>query len=425
LRGGGAEELHHVTVALLEGPTAPRFDELVTADYKAETAVKLAPREPWGYSARAHIAARVGDREMLDAALADLRRVAPEHPETLAALALGSPRESVWVWLGRLLFAGALVGTLAHALVRRRRARQVAASVGAPAPVVLAAVIGAGLGAGLMVGAGVARAEEPAPPLQQISEFKINTNHPEKGVPSTELQNQKPIQFGYYLQDMLAGAQQAEKREDHSAAAKFYEGLAKAVPSRAYAFGKLAEQYEALGDINDALVTSRKAITLEDPTVGDYERLVRLVANGPQPLSLEARKELMDVAKHVAADKQAGTGGAYIACQIGMALHDRAALEGCTATLQKVAPDEPKTISFEWALAIERGNHGDAERLIERARKAGVPAEGLAAMEAATHSIAPVRFVRAAGWGVVGSALLLGIFFWGRRTLLQRRRAPA
>lgn len=225
-----------------------------------------------------------------------------------------------------------------------------------------------------------------------------------------------------YPQDMLEGARQAVQRGDRLAAVDFYVGLTQAVPSRAYAFGRLCEQYEALGDRHDALGACRRAVTLEGPTAADFERLVWLIANGPQPLSIAARKELKDIQKHVTADDGAGTAGAYVICQAAMALHDRDALEGCTATLRRSAPQDPRTISSEWALAMERGDHDDARRLIARARTAGVPANGLATMETATRSIGPVRLFRAAAWALLEAAIFL-LALSGSRQRFQRRRA--
>ncbi len=214
---------------------------------------------------------------------------------------------------------------------------------------------------------------------------------------------------------VLGGSARADERGDHLATVSFYAGLTQAVPLRAFAFGRLCEQYEALGDRNDALGACRRAVTLEGATAADFERLVWLIANDPQPLSIGARKELKDIEKHLAADSGAGTAGAYVMCQAAMALHDRDALEGCTATLRRSAPQDPRTISAEWALAMERGDHDDARRLMTRARTAGVPAKGLAAMETATRSIGPVRLFRVATCWLLEAAIFLLALSGGRQ----------
>jgi hypothetical protein len=243
-----------------------------------------------------------------------------------------------------------------------------------------AASVTALLGAALMVLGGPARADEAPPRFQQRSELEINLEEPEKSVPSAEIQNSKSVEFGYYLHDMLEGAQGAVQRRDHLTAAKFYLGLTRAVPSRAFAFGRLCEQYEALGERNAALAACRRAVTLEGATVADFERLVWLIANGPQPLSIAARAELTDIQEQVAAGKQTGPTGANVICQAAMALHGGDALDGCTAAL--------------------------------------------AAMEAGTGSIGPVRLFRVAVWALSEAAIIL-LALSGGGQLLRRRRTTA
>ena len=67
-----------------------------------------------------------------------------------------------------------------------------------------------------------------------------------------------------------------------------------------------------------------------------------------------------------------------------MRVGDTKALESCTAELGKAAQNDPKTISYEWALAVQKRDQSGALGLIDRARQAGVSAEGLAIMEKTT-----------------------------------------
>jgi hypothetical protein len=240
LMGGTAEDMHNQVESLVVGPARPLMEELVSASLLADAALRVAPREPWGYLARAEIARRLEDREMLDAAIADARRVAPEHEATKRAIALGEVRTSFWAWLGRLALGLAFLGTIAHAARRWRAARGGASRM----PVVSAASL---LVFGLVGLASTARAA-PAPaapaestPSSDLSTIPIDDAHPDANIPSVEKQMENPLAFGYLLQDLLARAEKASQRGDHAAAARFYAAVAKGVPRRAYAFTKICE----------------------------------------------------------------------------------------------------------------------------------------------------------------------------------------
>ncbi len=58
------------------------MDELFAAERTTRALLRRAPRQPWGYAAKADIARRIGDTLMLSSALDDLRRFAPGHYET-------------------------------------------------------------------------------------------------------------------------------------------------------------------------------------------------------------------------------------------------------------------------------------------------------------------------------------------------------
>ena len=92
----------------------------------------------------------------------------------------------------------------------------------------------------------------------------------------------------------------------------------------------------------------------------------------------------------------------------------------CTAALAKVAPEDAKTIVFQWSYAVMRGDRAEAARLVDRAKQAGVTVDGVAQMASVT--------VRGAGGclaclGAVslGGAVLLALFLLGRRMTAIRR----
>jgi hypothetical protein len=270
-----------------------------------------------------------------------------------------------------------------------------------------------------------------APPPPQVQDrpddmpaTPIDEAHTEASIPSLPEQLKNPLKFGYLLQDLLAEAKQASERGDHAASARFYEALIKAVPTRSYAFSKLCEERVAEADRPRAIEACRTALFKEGVKVTDYGRFVGLVLAETGPLSGDERQELEAVLTHLDADPTAAVPAQQMRCQVALRVNDAAALEACTAALAKSAPADPTTISFQWALALAKGDHAAAARLVERARSAGMASDGLARMEKLTSGLGWTRFGRAMLWGL-GGALALALLGLGARRWLHRRPVTA
>ena len=101
---------------------------------------------------------------------------------------------------------------------------------------------------------------------------------------------------------------------------------------------------------------------------------------------------------------------------------DTPALEACTAELARKAPRDPKTVSLQWALALQRHDRGAALGLIDRARQAGMSPDGLAKMERATRAMTLRWFGKLVG-GALAIALISTLLVAGfRRAAASRRR---
>jgi hypothetical protein len=236
---------------------------------------------------------------------------------------------------------------------------------------------------------------------------------------------ENPLAFGYLLQDLLARAEKASQRGDHAAAARFYAAVAKGVPTRAYAFTKICQELQAVGDRRRAIEACRTALYKEGVTVVDYTAFVRLVISDPTPLAPEARAELDKVLAHLAADPSGAATAERARCELALRVSDVGALEACTAALAKLAPTDSTTISFQWALALAKNDHGAAARLVERARQAGMAKEGLAKMQQATSSLGWRIAIRTGALALGGALALLLVAAAGRRLRAQRRRLAA
>ena len=117
---------------------------------------------------------------------------------------------------------------------------------------------------------------------------------------------------------------------------------------------------------------------------------------------------------------------AHLRCTAAVKMKDQRALEACTAVLAKAAPDDKKTIVFQWSLAVMSGDREQAGLLFDKAQKAGLGPENLDRMsKVAIEShwwTAPGK-----GIAVLGAAVLLAalaLFGYRRRWAIGRRLAP-
>jgi hypothetical protein len=428
LMGGSPEDVYSRAKALVRGPVRPLMEEVVSASLMADGAVRVAPMQPWGYLARAEVAQRLGDRDMLDAAIADLRRVAPDHPLTKEAIARAEGRVSPWIWLGRLALGLAFAATIFHAARRRWRLREQAARLPVAAAAFLIVLGAASASSAAKAHAAAPPADVPAVEVTQagdVGSIAIDPVHPDAAIPPKDKQLANPLAFGYLLQDLLARAEKASQHGDHAAAARFYAAVAKGVPSRAYAFTKICEELQAVGDRRRAIEACRTALYKEGVTITDYTAFVRLVLAAPPPLAPEARTELDKVLAHLAADPAGAATAERARCELALRVGDVGALEACTTALAKLAPSDSTTISFQWALALAKNDHGAAARLVERARQAGMASDGLAKMERATSDLGFRIALRTGVLAVGGALALLLVARAGRRLRAQRRRVAA
>jgi len=414
---GSPEDMRNEVASLMAPSARPSLDDLAIATLISEAAVRKASNQPWGYLARCDIARRLGNADVLETCLADLRRVAPDHAATRRAQAFATEPASFGTRIIRILFLMALLGTLADALLRRERSTRRASPPAPAKPLVLLLAV-CSLLSGL--GAGVARAE-PTAGRDQLSEFKIDDAAPEGSVPTVELQNSKPLEFGYYLQDLAARAEKAGQAGDHLSEARYYRALTAAAPAASFAPRKLCDALDAAGDLPNAIVACRTAITRQGSTVGDYLHFVRAVLATRGPLPPGEREELGAVIAHLDGEAQLGALPTMFRCEVALRFADLPALAACTDILSKTAPNDPKTVSFQWALALQKHDRGAALQLLDRARAMGMGKDGVAKMERATRQLT-LRLVGRFVLLALGAGLIAALLALGFRHLAQRRR---
>ena len=397
--------------AMLDGPTAPGPDQLMDS---LSVISMESHRSPGGLVPAAiscDVAATLGDGAMLQKCSEELERIAPDDPETRRARALlesRCPPGRFWGgWLAILAAAALTFGDAA----RRRLARPGRRRALAGATALLAVV----------AATGVAHADpETEPPHGWLSKWDIDDANPSAAIPTEKDRNADPLQFGYWLQDLALKAERATKKGDHAAAVRFYEALVRAVPDRSIGYSKSCDEYEAMGELAKATNACAAALTHDGVRLGDYTHFVHLVLQRPGSLSDKETTAVDAVVRHMKEDASAGEATADLECEVGVRTSNVAYLKECTTSMAARAPDAAKTVTYQWALAIQEGKFDEARTLVERASTLGVAVDAMKQTTDAGEK--KHRLYLFAGLG--GAALLLVAALYAGVLGMRRRPTP-
>jgi hypothetical protein len=258
-------------------------------------------------------------------------------------------------------------------------------------------------------------------PGQLSTLFPINDGDPESSVPGPKDRDGNPLEFGYYLQDLLAKAEAATKRNDHQVAIRYYRALAVSIPNQAQGWSKLCEAYEAARDRQRALGACKLAIDREGAELKDFTRFVDLTVNKPDELVAEERTAVADVLAHLDNQPDLAIPAAHLRCKAAVKMNDGAALEACTAVLAKAVPEDPKTVVFQWSLAVLRGQRDHAALLVDRAKSMGVETDNIERMTRVTAASGGRRSLLRGGIALAAAALIIALFVIRRRRLSTAR----
>ena len=390
LAGASARDFRNEVASLMAPRGRPSLDDLVMAALATDAAVHKSGAEPWGLLARCDIARKLRNADLMQTCLEDLRATAPHGALTERAATFTGDRAPLAVWLVRALLLLSLLGTLAHALWSSR---------GTALGLVLLTITSAT--------ARRALAEEIPKPGQPLSSFTIDDADPEASVPPLDQQNARPLEFGYFLQDLAGKAETAERAKDHAAAARYYRALTNAAPLAAVGPRKLCDVLQAAGDLPNAIVACRTALTRQGSNSNDYLHFVQVVLSTPGALPAGEHTELNVVLQHLENEATLGALPWMFRCEVALRFSDHDELATCTGELTRLAPRDPKTASFQWALAMQDHDRGGARDAIARARGAGMNAAGLQRMERATRAMT-LRWLGRMAIAALAIALILG-----------------
>jgi hypothetical protein len=271
---------------------------------------------------------------------------------------------------------------------------------------------------GVKAGDSADDADEALANGQLSTKFRINEDSPEHSVPSDVEKRDNPIQFGYFLQDLLAKGEGARKRKDFSAMVRYYRALAKAVPDQATSWSQLCEAYMLANDPAHGARACKTALERPGAELKDFTRFVSLTLQKPEPLMPPERAEVEKVLAHIAGDPALNVTVNQLRCQLAVKMSDEKALEQCTAALAKAAPDDLKTIIYQWSLAVRKGQGPEATRLLKRAQGMGLARQSIEDMRRFTPGSMgrwPLMF------GVALALSLGGAGFWFFRASRKRR----
>ncbi|MFT3926616.1 MAG: hypothetical protein QM778_28990 [Myxococcales bacterium] len=262
-----------------------------------------------------------------------------------------------------------------------------------------------------------------------VTGFPIDDGAAEIAVPSEAERNAAPIDFANYLMELAERSDRASQRGDHAQAAKYLRAITLAVPGVAAGFSKLCQAYEEGDDKARGLSACAMALTKPGVVVDDYMRYVRLALVQPGAVPTSRLNDLDAVLKHLEQAKVDPTLVAQLRCDVGVRVRDTGRLRACLETLRGTAPNQAKTLGYEWTLAMQEQDYAGAAQIVERARHSSMKPDAVEVMARVTAEVSSPwqRALYELGeqpltrWLAVGGlgALLLLVF-----TLRRLRRAP-
>jgi tetratricopeptide (TPR) repeat protein len=307
----------------------------------------------------------------------------------------------------------------------RRRARTASRTSGVAALAIGAMTLTSPAEAAPPTPKAAASAPEPGADHWQLSRWHINYDDPESSVPTAAQRDKNPLEFGYHLQDLLAEGQKAEEKHDDKTALKFWRAVAKGVPESNVGFFKACRTYERLGSREKAIEFCAKGLTLP-PEYSPLEvtHYASLVLAKDTALDQREILDLDEVSNHLRDSKKplATFYAEQIQCDLAVRLGDEPRWVKCTTALGKLAPKDPRTITYQWSLAMKRTDFKAAAGFIAQAKQSAMKPESLAELERALGAARSEQRNRWIQIGLGSLALALALAFAISRSIRWVRR---
>ncbi len=297
----------------------------------------------------------------------------------------------------------------------------------------------------LFVFVGISRNGRASDETDLATKWQVNDANPKASIPSVDERNTDPIEFSYFLQDLIARGERAFKEKNWEAAIKFYEAMGFAVPDAGVSFSRLCIAYAKLGRYDVAAGNCGRAVSLTLAKVIDHIRFIEYtlkieriqpvdvrnveaslkhlrehIAKNPQPLpdtkpTIEpapeperkndrqrSREELVEAIKVMQERKAreilgelekkneiaAGpvmhveTEVEFLECRFALRLKDAPRLNACVERLRKLQVHEARILAFSWAHAVMIKDRKQAEALLQKAPAMSIPQSAIESMRA-------------------------------------------
>lgn len=286
--------------------------------------------------------------------------------------------------------------------------------------------------------------------------FQVNDDDPKANIPTAEQRNANPLEFGYYLQDLVARAQVPFHAGDFDKAVKYYEAVALVLPEQATAYSRLCIAYDRLKKPELALPNCAKAMSLPGARVMDHTGFLKLTLNQKQltpeavadvesslthlrgvleapagqqaPGSLlndpeveaKVRKSLREQLKlgpepepEPSASAEVDPAAAPSApppipdlplaiqvelfeCKLAALIRNAPRLERCIAALEKQKAEPRVVLGFKWSLAAVSKNETLLASVVDEARRLGVNDQAIETLKASYGSFSSEKPLPAA-----------------------------
>jgi hypothetical protein len=263
-------------------------------------------------------------------------------------------------------------------------------------------------------------------PSGQLSNITIDDADPASSVPPLEELRKDPIEFAYLLMDLSAVADKAFAAKDFPRAARYYLAICKAAPEKAVGYRKLCASHAETGNLDGALDACRVALTRDGSQTLDHERFLRLLLRREGALSPAEVEEADRVFAHLGEQGVTDSVFTTLKCDFALRLEDERRLRECTTALAATAPDDPKTLTYQWSLAMLNKDAAAARGVIDRAKLVGVQPAAIARMGASTDAMASKTRTQRV---LIGAGILALVAVFGALLVVLSRKlrtsAPA
>lgn len=232
--------------------------------------------------------------------------------------------------------------------------------------------------------------------------------------------------------DLWREAVAASEREDLDDALARYRRVSELVPGFAPTYRRLCGIHAGRGERARAVELCRKAVALDPEPANATSLAMALLARDGEDRAPSADIAEAGTLIDRAAEQAPDDPYVHLAnCDLGMQLDNRYRLDGCTARLRELAPDDAPTWLYSGVGYAARGDWDDAITALERAKSLGMPAKAIDPLLERVREAQPwyerwgYALLRVfAGWAVASVVLILAGFLLSAAAMRSIKRLP-